>query len=127
MIVLAYAALPLHAKQQQTLVQAVEREASRIGFAFPLFLEVLDQSSCSPSARGQLHFTVFSQELTPQRQKALSRALLTAASSCNNLEEVHSAVIFKTIPPEAMAYQGSLLSDSISHAPESEEYQCIPS
>lgn len=127
MIVLAYAALPLQAKQQQALIQAVEREASRIGFTFPLFLEMLDPSSCSPSARGQLHFTVFSQELAPQQREMLSRALLAAASSCNNSEEVHSAIIFKTIPPEAMAYRGSLLSDTVSYTPESEEYQCIPS
>ena len=126
MVIMGYTTLPLSPEQQRELVRQVERGTAAAGYSFPFFLELLDGQCCSPSARGQLHFTVFSAELPqPQRQRLADGLLQAAAAIAGAFGAVEPAVIFKPTPLRAMAVGGELLSDIVNT--EKEEPLCIPS
>lgn len=128
MIIMGNTTLPLTPEQQRGLVRQVERNSSAAGAPFPFFLEVLDGQCCSPSARGQLHFTVFSAPLSPQQQRQLSSALIQAAvSTVSGLAGGEPAVIFKPLPARAMALGETLACDKSPGGSESEVLLCIPS
>lgn len=128
MIIIGNTTLPLTPQQQRSLVRQVERNSSAAGAPLPFFLEVLDGQCCSPSARGQLHFTVFSAPLSLRQQRQLSSALIqAAASTVSGLANGEPAVIFKPLPSRAMALGETLVCDQNSRGDEREELLCIPS
>ena len=115
MIVLANTTMQLTESEISELVQSVQSTQTELGQPCRFFLEQLDPVCLSPSARQQIHLTVFVEETARQDAakpwgSVLLRALQTGLSQ---RPDASCAVIIKHIPTAALGIDGIFLPDRI--------------